>query len=533
MSSARRVRRAVLAAGLVVLLAVAAMVFGGAGNGVMPLQGDARGPAPTAAASVDAPAALPPLAEPAERKQVLAPLDFRVVDTSGRPVSGIDVELTANSTVAGGRFRSAPTNAEGVARFLLPPTEAPWTVVANKALANREYSFDWLEVSVRDDRAQAHTLKLAPRRARLRVHVCDDVGAPIANALVEPRCYNTPAVGTDAAGWVEFANLPAGPLPIRVHATPATRGVVSFPDVWHSVETHLDQCAQIELKMTRMASLTVRLPTAIAERAVAIELRGPLSVAGLNAVAKCLDVDADGGARFDELPPGDYVIWASFPTESDWLHAFPDAVDLAPGAQAEHVVGAQRSEGVLRGRVLDDGSLPLANLVVMTRWGSSPRLGIFKHAVTDAAGWFTIRGLPVGDVLCSVQVEGIQGRNLQHLGGPVRSLSLRCPDEGIVLRLRAGHRIAGRVTDSLGNAVAGATIALQHAEVPGTSSTRSAADSSESNPGLARGEFEFKHLAPGTYELWVEEGEERVVTRVVVAGGQDDTVGPIVLVARK
>lgn len=533
MSSARRVRREVLAAGFVVLLALGAMVFGGSGNGVAPVQGDARWPAPTAAAPVDVPAALPSLAEPAERKQALAPVDFQVVDADGRPVPGIDVELTANSMVAGGRFRSGTTNAEGVARFLLPPAAAPWTVVANKALAKREFSFDWLEVSVRDDRAQAHTMKLAPRRAHLRVHVCDDVGAPIADVLVEPQCYKTPAVATDAAGWVEFTNLPAGTLPIRLHATAAVRGRVSSPDVSHSVEMHLDRYAEIELRMTRLAALSVRLPTAVAERAVAITLRGPLSITGLVAVAKHVDVDADGSARFEGLPSGDYAVWASFPTESDWLHALPDAVVLAPGAHAEHVVSAQRSQGVLRGRVLDDGSLPLANLVVTTSWHSGLHLGAFKHAVTDAAGWFTIRGLPVGDVFCSVAVEGIQGRNLQHLGGPLRSLSFRCPDEGVVLRLRAGNRIAGRVTDSLGNAVAGATIALQHAEVPGTSSTRSAADSSESTPGLARGEFEFKHLAPGTYEVWVDEGGEPVVTRVVVADGGGDTVGPIVLVVRR
>lgn len=533
MSRARRVRREVLAAAFVVLLAVGAMVFGGARNGVMPLQGDSRWSAPTNAAPVDALATLPSLAEPATRTQVLAPVDFQVVDANGRPVPGIDVDLTANSMVTGGRFRSGTTDAEGVARFLLPPAEAPWTVVANKALAKREFSFDWLEVSVRDDRAQAHTMKLAPRRAHLRVHVCDDVGAPIAEVLVEPRCYNTPAVATDAAGWVEFTNLPAGPLPIRLHATSAARGRVSSPDVVHSVEMHLDQYAQIELRMARLASLVVRLPTAIAERPVAVTMRGPLSVAGLHAVVKCVDVDADGSARFDDLSSGDYAVWASFPTESDWLHAAPDAVVLAPGAHAEHVVTAQRSEGVLRGRVLDDDSLPLANLVVTTSWHSGSHIGTFKHAVSDAQGWFTIRGLPVGDVFCDVSVESIQGRNLQHLGGPLRSMSLRCPDEGVVLRLRTGNRIAGRVTDSLGNAVAGATIALQHAEVPGTSSTRSAADSSESTPGLARGEFEFKHLAPGPYEVWVDDGGEPVVTRVVVADGRGDTVGPIVLVARR
>ncbi len=147
--------------------------------------------------------------------------------------------------------------------------------------------------------------------------------------------------------------------------------------------------------------------------------------------------DAEGLARFDELPPG--------PTHVRLLRGGEDSLSIWAGRTAtlELAVFAGADVG---GQVVDGQGLPIAGAEIWLSERYRTNLGHFVSA-TDLAGRFAVRSVGLDHYL-GARADGYAPSRLRAIAGrPGESLELR-----IVLD-RPGVRMRGRVVDGEGSGV--------------------------------------------------------------------------------
>lgn len=463
------------------------------------------------------------------RAQVLLPLRVTVHDSGGQPVVGTHVNAVPCSSDPGGGQREGRTDAAGATQLLLPVVEKPWLVLANWTVCTHAaLARGAVTVAAGGEPTATCSIVLECLCARLDVQVTDDLGTPISGACIAANFEDLQLL-TDEHGTARFAALPAGWRPIDLRAGAGMRTDVAVPTPSRrSVRLESGGHATLTFVLPRRASLTVRLPPECSgEPDVVTEV---LSASGAEHREARLE---DGRARFDGLPPGDYTVAARFGDGSHLDASERQAVVLTAGAGTECVLRPRRLEGILSGRVVDDAAQPVAGALVCARTASRrPMPMLEKRTLSDAAGYFVLRGLPRAEIECSVLVEAITGCDYAYLGGDVRWVTMAQPGEGVVLRLRRSPRVSGRVVDELSRPVTDETVFLQREGFSVERRTQTARGDAVAT-GLAAGGFEFRHLAPGTYRVWVGDGDRRDGRVIVVAEAAGACVPVADLVLRR
>lgn len=455
---------------------------------------------------------------PAGRRQVLVEATVTVVDSEGRPVSDADVAAVGATESPGGGVREGRTRADGTALLSLPITAHPWTILVNWRVRTHERLARGAARLATECLEDAHCrVELLCLGARLEVVVTDDTRSPVSGVVVTTN-YEDVQQMTDRSGTARFDALPSGWRPIDVQLGPDARADIALP-------TECRQFAQLQrggttfltFVMPRRASLEVRLAPTVLDRAAVVEV-----VSAKGDLRREVTLDAAGSAKLDGLPPGDYTVAARFGDDSPWDGSAREPVTLRSGEQRIHVLQARHLGGALRGSVVDEAMRPVVGALVCVRSAaraSAPALE--KRAITDEAGRFSVVGLEVGMVECSVLVQAITDRDFQYLGGVVPWLTMPCPDEGVVLRLQRSPGVRGRVVDQRGRPIRARSVHLQREGFPVDRRVTTADGDGGAGDELKAGAFMFRHVMPGTYRLWVEEGDRSVERTIVVEQSPD------------
>ncbi len=276
----------------------------------------------------------------------LVTLTGRIVDASGRPISGAAVTCT-DASDAGMPKASATTDAAG--RYAFPDVAAGQHTI--RARRDRAAAVHCIDVAAAGT-ATAADLALRPLQT-VRGGVCDDTGAPLGASLhiVDHPGFDSPVptvVQTGRDGRYEL-EVPRG-ADLLVESSgclPRTLAAGELGDT-------------NDLVLYRAMSLVGRVDRVAAGAFVLLQ-PGPRSQARqLDAARDRLGipvpVDADGAFRIDRLPPGQYSVVAVQP---DTGRSHPIDVDLPQPAPASLSIALGAARTI---RVLDDrgDALPFA-----------------------------------------------------------------------------------------------------------------------------------------------------------------------------
>jgi murein DD-endopeptidase MepM/ murein hydrolase activator NlpD len=194
--------------------------------------------------------------------------------------------------------------------------------------------------------------------------------------------------------------------------------------------------------------------------------------------------DRDGIARFRDLVPGPYELWARRETKVSPL------VRIADAADARDVALALEPAGTVRGQVTADGPLPAGGTVQLAPLDLEHDLDHATRVATlDAQGRFMIAGLPRGRWRVEVSVP-------DHVSDGDRILDAKGPSDELALRVSRAGIVTGSVVDPAGAPVAAATIVLRQ-QGAGAPAVRSVED----RPALASARLRWVHPLAGPRQM--------------------------------
>jgi len=199
----------------------------------------------------------------------------------------------------------------------------------------------------------------------------------------------------------------------------------------------------------------------------------------------------------------------------------PAPVPLEGRSAAPEPVTSVDDVALVTGRVLDAFDQPVAGARVrpfrsVERVPFRGRVDLDMAGTTDATGAFAVAGLPTGAPL-GLEVTHEDFAPTVHETFVVER---GARDDVGTLRMRAGARLSGRVTDTAERPLAGAIVSVADRTTDhrrGTTSTPVEADTTG-----ADGLYEVEHLAPRQYEIEVyRDGYARArrVLSLALAGG--------------
>ena len=249
----------------------------------------------------------------------------------------------------------------------------------------------------------------------------------------------------------------------------------------------------------------------------------------LSAQRRAVYTDHEGRYRFAELPPGQYTIFVNPGSHRADYQSMPygatlsgetgiptriKPIDLADGQHLENIDITLPRSGVITGTVLGMDGEPLARFSVgalLLRPGAEPMQR--GGTSTDDRGQFRLFGLPPGDyvVRANPSPGGMGGPQMEVEGEPTGYAPTYAPgtaalDQAMRVRLARGgevtadirlmetrvFRITGILLNSKGEAGRNSSVMLARASEMGSSYGSSVSPT---------GEFAFRNVPPGTYQL--------------------------------
>jgi hypothetical protein len=198
--------------------------------------------------------------------------------------------------------------------------------------------------------------------------------------------------------------------------------------------------------------------------------------------------DAAGRFRYDDVAPGIWLIGPP-PAERRRARGSDREVLIAPAQPLQVRLDSTAPEIVIRlgrglfvsGTVLDPDGQPVGGNSVFAQMQDS---WVFENDMTDDSGRFSIGPLPAGRY--SLTTGGIFGRY-----APSEPVVAQAGEEDILLRVRAGGTIRGKVTDASGRARASDLLLAPDGDARSWIGTTTKDD----------GSFELEGLLPGSYSL--------------------------------
>ncbi len=299
--------------------------------------------------------------------------------------------------------------------------------------------------------------------------IIDEGGAPVAGVNVARR---------DPSGAIEASAVSEATGAFRLPPSSAAKQqlMLDAPDVFPAELALRAGEPEPHIMLARRVHLEVRVTADGAPVAGALVQISDGSGPALTTVTS----DREGIARFRDLMPGPYELWARRETSVSPL------VRLADAAGAHDVVLALAPAGTVRGQVTADGPLPAGGTVQLAPLDVDHATRV---AMLDAQGRFTIDGLPRGRWRALVNVP-------DHVSEGDRVLDAKGPSDELALRVARAGAVSGSVVDPAGAPVAGATIVLRQ-QGTATSAVRSVED----HPALASARLRWVHPLAGPRQM--------------------------------
>lgn len=416
----------------------------------------------------------------------------RVVDEAGQPVAGAQVVLApapVPSVPDAGLGRlQAVSDREG--RFRIPHVDA-----GSFGLQVRREGFAPAtpgEVAIPDKAAEADlgTITLA-RGSVIEGVVVDSRGKPVAGANVDPEALDgasfVQAVTTGLDGRFRFADLPRES---RFNLWIDRPGFVQRQ--MSEVEAPTPKPLRIALVEARSLRGQVvdpeGQPVAGAKVALTGGIEGLLLGGGFaegSWGSSQATTDADGRFVLDRLPPQEIRIEVR---AAGFQHRSLAGIRIPEEGEATPVEIRLEPGPYLEGRVLDGQGRPVPRAMVRAE-GRLQESGHFSFGGTraDAEGHYQISGIEPGPHTVTASSEA---------GGPSAQISveIRVGPNRLDLTLPTGTEVSGRVVDSRGLPVAGASVSLLGLPPTSTSWGLQATSSAD-------GSFLVREVPEGVYRL--------------------------------
>jgi protocatechuate 3,4-dioxygenase beta subunit len=295
-----------------------------------------------------------------------------------------------------------------------------------------------------DERAVVEYDDDPPGTVRLEGIVLDGDEKPVGGAIVGISSNPARTVKTDDGGAFAFDKLLAREYSLRAHHGESAGGPVS-------VRAH-DKAELVVIRLRPAASVEVTVRDSVTKKELAgaeVELRG--------LVERVEKTGADGKALIKGVAGG----WTALAVSADGYAPSTRMIQVSskPGAKDEHVVLLLRGAAVA-GKVVDEAGKPIAGARVTPERASSiwePGFDKDDAFVTGADGAWKFAALDAGTWAFGASHERYApGSSTQMV------LDGKSPIEGVVITLKAGARLAGRVIDKSGAAVphAGVRVAM-------------------------------------------------------------------------
>jgi murein DD-endopeptidase MepM/ murein hydrolase activator NlpD len=303
--------------------------------------------------------------------------------------------------------------------------------------------------------------------------IIDGDGAPIAGVRVTRRDVGDGGpFGAIAGGEVVAVSDELGAFRMAPSSAPEQQLVLEAPHVFPAEVPWRAGQPVPRILLARRVQLEARV-TAGGQPVAGAEVQ--LSDGSGPALAT-VTTDAGGVARFRDLVPGPYELWARRDAAVSPLVRISDASD------ARDLALALEPAGTVRGQVSADGPLPPGGTVQLAPLDLDHAT---RTAALDAQGRFTIAGLPRGRwrVEVSVPDHVLEGDRVLEARGAADELPLRVARAGVVI---------GTVVDPAGAPVEGATIVLRQ-----QGGSAPAVRSLEDRPALASARLRWVHPLAG------------------------------------
>lgn len=285
-------------------------------------------------------------------------------------------------------------------------------------------------------------LELGPEHL-LDVEVKTEQGTPIANAEIEARGSDPFPVGarTDAKGNARVGRLGEGPYTVGVRAP-------GFEEV---VRRHVPEGTKLVVTLGKQGALLVKV---IGENAEPVAGARVLVASPQLWPARVAETGADGTVRLGGLDPGSYSLRAVHKTSVSPIELGVPLgrgeekqveLRLAPGVTiAVHVVDAVSDDDVVRARV------------TLAESGLSP---FPIEAITDKKGRAFLGPIARGGASIMARADGFVAKGAVHVED--------VPSGDVKIALLRGGILVGRITDTRGYAVDGATLRVVGTDLEG------------------------------------------------------------------
>jgi hypothetical protein len=374
--------------------------------------------------------------------------------------------------------------------------------------------------------------------ATLRARVLEPGGNPIPGAhiwltvdpwhIAQPKIYSfedideslAPGWGaeTDASGRCKLIDLPVDIL-VRVVLSPGGRHRMTKMDPLtfqsgevKEVEWPVGMGCEVRGSVLDqddqpVAGLDILIERAVADRPPVLETYD----GGILASAR---TDAAGRFSLMEIPAGTWWLGPSqpglFPGPVEDATAQPMVIVISPDSERQDLLLHVQRNLYIHGSVLDLTGAPMANAVVEATREDDP---VPVTTLTAADGSFRVGPLVSARFrVVAHDAPRMNGGDRVAASDPVAATA---GDEGLVLQLKSGGALNGRVVDARTGAGVAGEILL--------SSCEAGSNERVGNWSKGDGSFHIGHLEPGKYNLGVRADGPRggILKSVVVKAGEE------------
>lgn len=369
----------------------------------------------------------------------VAAAEVLVLDALGRPLGGAIVRGTA-----AGAFDEQATGEDGRARLTLPQA----ATVALRAQAARHLAAGLAEHAF----GQPATIRLAPA-AVLVARVQDGEGVPMAQVRVSTRGRTGARGDTDAVGCVVLDGIRPGTYDLAFDGRENTAsrffllaGVYLAPG---------DNRVDVALPPGQTIRGVARSsPTGTPLVDASITLSWDARAGNVGGFSRRIEArtDAAGAFAFAGVPPGSIRLRADAAGHTPIMRP----LELRESRGEQQVDLELVAAAVVRGTVLDVDRSGVADAEVSFGWWGGDSLRFGPTTKTDAEGRFELLDVPVR--VNAFVAAAKDGR--ATAGAEVKALAPGDVREGIVVELKAGVRVRGRLRSEEGTTVSGAAVRL-------------------------------------------------------------------------
>ncbi len=380
---------------------------------------------------------------PSEVKDRNATVEITVRNADdARPIAGVQVRALAIIDERAYLADARETDAAGRVVLVGLPRGDTWLVADTPGRARGSTHV------VVDESPRAVQIDLAPSHA-IRVEVRDEVGGPVASASIEVVSRGDPlpiGARTDSGGGAGVTRLAAGPWRVSARAPGYDEATASAAGDGELVALTLRKLGTLRVRVVRLVGAEDRqVPGARVEaggpalwppRGTQTDTKGEVRISGLLAGVYALRAIAGGDVSMTELG----VSLARGEEKSVVLR-------LAPG----RMIGVRVTDGA------SDDAEPVGGArVTLAEGGLSP---FPLEATTDKSGRARLGPIAAGLATLGVRADGFVPLGAEPLSDP-------SPAETRLALVRSGE-LMGRVVDTRGQPVGGATIEIVGTDVNG------------------------------------------------------------------